>query len=93
MYLSVLGCKEGKFPQTYLGLPLSNIKLPLSAFTPLIARVDKYLASWKALLLSTASRVVLIDVVLSGLPTYAMVAMILPPGVVKAIDARRRAFL
>jgi hypothetical protein len=93
LYLSVLGCKEGKFPQTYLGLPLSNIKLPLSAFAPLIARVDKYLASWKALLLSTADRVVLIDAVLSGLPTYAMGATILPPGMVKAIDARRRAFL
>ena len=54
------------------------------------AKVDRYLASWKALLLSTASRVVLINAVLGGLPTYAMV---LPPGVIKTLDARRRAFL
>lgn len=76
-----------------MGLPLSNVKLPLSFFAPLIAKVDRYLASWKALLLSTAGRVVLINAVLGGLPTYTMGAMLLPPGVVKALDARRRAFL
>ena len=44
-FMEVLQCREGSFPQTYLGLPLSNVKLPLSAFAPLIAKVDKYLAS------------------------------------------------
>lgn len=73
-------------PIAYLGLPLSNVKLPLSAFAPLIAKVDKYLASWQALLLSTASRVILINSVLAGIPTYAMGAMLLPPGVVAATD-------
>lgn len=29
----ILGCKPDVFPQVYLGLPLSNNKLPLSAFT------------------------------------------------------------
>lgn len=92
-FLSTLQCKEGKFPQTYLGLPLSNVKLPLSAFAPLITKVDKYLARWKALPLSTASRVVLVNAVIGGLLTSAMAAMLLPPGVIKAFDARRRAFL
>lgn len=91
--LEALGCHDGSFPQTYLGLPLSNVKLPLAAFAPLIARVDRYLASWKALLLSTTGRVVLINAVLGGLPTYAMGVVLPSPGVVKAIDARRRVFL
>ena len=43
-FLGVLNCNVGSFPQTYLGLPLSNVKLPLSAFAPLIAKVDRYLA-------------------------------------------------
>jgi hypothetical protein len=51
------------------------------------------LASWQALLLSTAGRVVLINALLSGVPTYAMGAMMLPPGVIASIDARRQAFL
>lgn len=64
--MDILQCKVGSFPQTYLGLPLFNIKLPLAAFAPLIARIDRYLASWQALLLSTAGRVILINLVLAG---------------------------
>jgi hypothetical protein len=91
--MDILQCKVGSFSQTYHGLPLSNVKLPLSAFSPLIAKVDKYVASWQALLLSSAGRVVLINAVLTGVPGYAMGALLMPPGVVAAIDARRRAFL
>ena len=43
-FLGVLNCNVGSFPQTYLGLPLSNVTLWLSAFAPLIAKVDRYLA-------------------------------------------------
>lgn len=92
-FLEILHCKVGTFPQTYLGLPLSNLKLELFDFMPLIAKVDRYLASWQALLLSTVGRVILINASLSGVPTYAMGAMMLPPGVIASIDARRQAFL
>ncbi|CAD6261915.1 unnamed protein product [Miscanthus lutarioriparius] len=42
--MDTLQCQRGVFPQTYLGLPLSNTKLQLSTFAPLIAKVDRYLA-------------------------------------------------
>jgi hypothetical protein len=45
------------------------------------------------LLLSTAGRAVLINAMLTGVPTYAMGAMLLPLGILAAIDVRRRAFL
>jgi len=45
-FVGVLGCAQGDFPQTYLGLPLSNEKLNLSAFAPIIARADRYLSGW-----------------------------------------------
>jgi hypothetical protein len=44
-------------------------------------------------LLSADGRLVLINAVLDAHPTYAMAAMILPPPVIKALDALRRAFL
>ena len=91
--VTILQCKRDTFPQTYLGLPLSNSKLRLSAFAPLIAKVDKYLAGWKATLLSPAGRVVVINSVLDGLPIYTMGALLLPVGVKEALDARRRSFL
>ena len=56
--MGILQCKQDSFPQTYLGLPVSNYKLNLSAFTPQIAKVDKRLASGQAMLLSPGGRVV-----------------------------------
>jgi hypothetical protein len=41
--VDILECKRDTFPQTYMGLPLSNTKLRLSAFAPQIAKVDRYL--------------------------------------------------
>jgi exonuclease III len=36
-----LNCKVASFPQTYLGLPLSDTKLPKEAFLPYISSVEK----------------------------------------------------
>lgn len=90
---ATLRCRVEGFPQTYLGLPLSAEKLHLAAFAPLIAKVDKYLSGWRALLLSAGGRLVLINAVLDALPAYAMGSLALPPGVLAAINKLRRAFL
>ena len=36
-----LGCCIGSFPQIYLGLPLSNHKLTMDDFLPLIAKAER----------------------------------------------------
>ena len=89
----ILQCQKGSFPQVYLGLPLSNVKLNLAAFTPLISKVDRRLAGWQSALLNHQGRLVLINSALDGLTTYMMQAVALPPGVIAAIDKKRRAFL
>ena len=91
--MKVLQCKQATFPQVYLGLPLSNVKLNLQAFAPLIAKVDRQLSGWKALLLNHAGRLVLINSVLDGMPAHLMSALLLPTGTIEALDKRRRAFL
>lgn len=90
---SILGCNIASFPQTYLGLPLTPQKLRVSDFQPLIHRVDRYLAGWKARLLSTGGRLTLVNAVLSSLPIYYMSSMLLPKTVIEAMDGRRRSFL
>jgi hypothetical protein len=90
--VNALGCTQGSFLQTYLGLPLSNVKLNLSAFSPIISSVDKYLSGWWASL-NHHGRLVLVNAVLDSLPVYAMGAFELPEGVMDALDALRRAFL
>lgn len=91
--IRILQCQQATFPQVYLGLPLSNIKLNLSAFAPLISKVDRRLATWQAVLLNHQGRLTLINSVLDGIVNYIMQALALPPGIIAAIDSRRRAFL
>lgn len=91
--VTALGCQQATFLQTYLGLPLSNTKLNISAFAPLISRADHFLPSRKASLLNPMGLCVLVNAVLDALPTYAMVALQLPRAVIDGYDARRRAFL
>ena len=89
---SALGCATSSFPQTYLGLPLSPHKLHVSDYQPLLTSFDRYLAGWKARLLSTGGRIVLVNAVLGSLPVYYM-SSLLPTTVRERIDARRRSFL
>lgn len=86
------GCPISSFPQNYLGLPLSSHKLKLSAFRPIIDKVDRRLAGWKGKLLSIGGRSILVRVVLRSLPSYAMGAILLPAGTIQEIDKRCRAF-
>jgi hypothetical protein len=74
-----LGCKVEGFPQVYLGLPLTAEKLKLEHFSPLIARVDKYLSGWAALLLSAGGRIILLNAVLDALPTLPWGPSSCPP--------------
>jgi hypothetical protein len=93
LMLVSLGCHREGFPQTYLGLPLLNVKLNLFAFAPLISKADRYIASSQASLLNHMGHVVLMNSVLDTLPIYAMSALQLPVGVLELIDALHRAFL
>ncbi|XP_066354713.1 uncharacterized protein [Miscanthus floridulus] len=88
--ISALGCRREGFPQTYLGLPLSNSKLRLSAFAPNIAKCDKYLAGWQASLPNQMGRATLINSVLDSQLIYAME---IPPGIIEQVDQKRRYFL
>ncbi|KAE8788298.1 hypothetical protein D1007_37695 [Hordeum vulgare] len=84
----------GSFPRSYLGLPLSCDKLRPNDFAPLISKVDRYLAGWRARLLSRTVRLVLINAVLDSIPTYAMAAKHPPPpAVFAALDKLWRAVL
>ena len=71
----ILGCQVGSFPQTYLGLPLSDTKLRLTAFAPLISKTDIYLRGWQAALLNPMGRAVLVNTVLDSQLIYAMSVM------------------
>jgi hypothetical protein len=90
--ISILGCKREAFPQMYLGLPLSMNKLQNAAFTPYIAKADRYLVGWQAALLNAMGRSVLVNSVLDS-QLISMCALPLPVGVIAQMDQHRRSFL
>lgn len=90
---SLLGCAKGAFPFKYLGLPLSDRVLPRSAYMQLIRKIRDKLSGWTASFLSIAGRMVLVNSVLSLMPTYFMSVFKLPAWVISDIDKIRQNFL
>jgi hypothetical protein len=88
--VEILGCRNVGFPQSYLGLPLSPSKTRLSSFSPLVEKFDRYLARCQADLLNLMGCLVLINSVLDNSLIYLMGSLQLLPGVVKAVDSKRR---
>ena len=79
---TTFGCTASTSPQTYLGLPLSPHKLRVADYKPLLDSFDRYLSGWKAKLLSTSGRLVLVNVVLGGLTIYFMSSHLLQKTVI-----------
>ena len=88
-----LPCQISEFPCKYLGVPLSPHKLTKAQAMSIVERVADRLPSWKADLLTKAGRVILVQYMLTSMLIYILLALELPPSVLKAIDKIRRAFL
>lgn len=90
---SSLLCKEGCIPFTYLGLPIGGNSSRINAWSPIIEKMSKRLATWKGRLLSIGGRITLIKSSLTSLPLYYMSLFHMPKGVVNEINKIIRAFL
>ncbi|RVW23854.1 hypothetical protein CK203_094433 [Vitis vinifera] len=68
----LFGCKVGRFPTSYLGLPLRAPHRSIGVWDVTEERFKSKLAAWKKQYLSKAGRLVLIKSTLSSLPIYFM---------------------
>jgi len=68
---STFRCKLGGLPFTYLGLPLGTTKPKIIDLMPLVDKIERRLTSISSML-NQASRLQLVNSVLSSLPTYTM---------------------
>jgi retron-type reverse transcriptase len=82
-------CQLGSMPFTYLGLPMGTTKPSIRDMSPLIDRVERRLSAVSSFL-SYGDRLVLVNSVLSSLPTHYMLTLRLPPGIIVVLDRARR---
>lgn len=89
----VLGCSNGAFPFTYLGVPVgANMGLK-KHWKPVVDKFEARLSKWKAQSLSFGGRITLIKSVLNSLPTYFMSLFKVPQGILDSLEKIRRKFL
>jgi hypothetical protein len=81
-------CQLGSMSFTYLVLPMGTTKPSIRDLSPLTDRVEGRLSVVTSFL-SYGDRLVLVNSVLSSLPTYFMLSLRLPPGI-QVIDRARR---
>lgn len=79
---TLLGCKIGTLPHTYLGLPLCNIKPKLEDYVLMLQRIESRLLS-SSTLLSSGDKLTLIRSVFTSMPTSFMCTLTIPKTVLK----------
>ncbi|CAN1778943.1 Putative ribonuclease H protein At1g65750 [Linum perenne] len=89
----VFGCELAHLPTRYLGLPLGVKASSGLPWAPVIEKAEKRLGNWKAKLLSSGARLVLIKSVLASLPTYHLSLFKAPIRVINSLEKIQRRFL
>jgi hypothetical protein len=77
---------------TYLGLPLGTTRPTVQDFLPLINKNEKRLMGLNTFL-SYAGRLIIVNLVLSSLPTFYLCTLKIPISVLEQIDKYRKHFL
>jgi len=90
---NMLNCVLGEMPMKYLGIPISDKHLNISAFSFLHQKLYKRLDPWKGRLLTSGGRQILTNSCLSSIPLYCMGFYWLQDGVHKKMDSIRANFL
>lgn len=83
------GCSTRTLPFTYLGLPLGTVKPTIQEFLPLVKKCKARLLVTSNML-SQAGKLIMVNSVISSLPTFLMSTMKLPITIIKQIDKYRK---
>ncbi|WJZ87673.1 hypothetical protein VitviT2T_007039 [Vitis vinifera] len=90
---SVLGCKIGSLPTSYLGLPLGASYKSPRVWDAVEERFRKRLSLWKRQYLSKGGHLTLLKSTLSSLPTYFLSRFVIPKRVCARLEKIQKDFL
>ena len=82
---TLLGCKLGELPFTYLGLPLGTTRPRIVDLLPLVDNIERRLSASSAML-NQGSRLQLLTSVLTSMPIYFLCTLHIPLGIIKQLD-------
>jgi hypothetical protein len=85
---ATFNCQVGSLPFTYLGLPLSDSKPTIQEYLPLVHQVERRLIS-TTMFLTQGGKLLMVNSVLSSLPTFYMSAVKVPIDIRNQIDRYR----
>ena len=88
-----LRCSRIELPFNYLGFPMGENMNRVAAWNPIVERVQKRLATWRAVGLAKVGRLTLILSVLNSLPVYFLSLYRMPKRVITRIEQIQRRFL
>jgi hypothetical protein len=91
-YTKIFCCKIGKFPFTYLGVPLHYEKLRREDIQPVVDKIMKRIAGWKERLLSYGARLTLLKACLASIPIYLMSIIRFSKWAIQAINSQMAKF-
>jgi hypothetical protein len=89
---NILDCHIAAFPQTYLGLPLSNSKLPRRALSPILPSFDNRVDTLSTKGASSRGRLTLTKSILSAISAHFLARIKAPKWFYKEVDSRRGYF-
>nr|KYP35530.1 Retrovirus-related Pol polyprotein LINE-1 [Cajanus cajan] len=84
---SILHCRVGSTPFSYLGLPIGANHRMISTWHPVIEKVKKRLSRWKCTTLSFGGRIALLKSVLHSIPIYFLSFFKAPKGIISSIES------
>ena len=88
-----VGCKVGRLPSSYLGLPLGAHHKSVVVWDGVEERFRRRLAMWKRQFISKGGRIALIRNTLSSMPIYLMSLLRIPRVVSLRLEKIQRDFL
>ncbi|RVW15964.1 putative ribonuclease H protein [Vitis vinifera] len=88
-----VGCKVGRLPTSYLGIPLGVNHKSVAVWDGVEERFRKRLAKWKRQFISKGGRMTLIRSTLSSMPIYLMSLLRIPRAVSLRLEKIQRDFL
>ncbi|XP_071708684.1 uncharacterized protein [Rutidosis leptorrhynchoides] len=92
VFVHDMGCSKGRFPFTYLGLPIGVNMNYIVNWKALVNRFVKKLSDWNAKLLSIGGRLTLIKSVLGSLGVYYLSLFKCPETILDKLESLRAGF-